>query len=142
MTEAGAVRATRRFLSGWARAWVVATLAIWIAGVVFVVVSNPGAEERLPPALLSKEYLCNYYDGHVGGLERAIELERARRANEPLRGFYDLCLSEGRWVRARAWYAHSWRQMYWSAWPFWLAPFALGCLLMAVAQIRRGFSAR
>ncbi len=124
---------TTRRISGWARLWIVATLAIWGAGIAAGLLHRPEGiaqvriRERLPPFALSRSDLCHEWHG-------IAEAELCSNPDGPSRLYREL-------LRTHA-VDNQWRSVagYWT--PFWawaVAPFALGLLMVGIGWTRRGF---
>lgn len=114
-------------LSGWARLWIMSTLAMWAAGVAHMYFADEYNEVMLPPVFMARDELCAF----SWGSEELSPTQLAR----------DACLTnEALHAEAQSW---AWRrfQLRWQPYlPYWVAPFVLGVLLIGASWVRRGFT--
>jgi hypothetical protein len=127
-------------LSGWLRLWLVATLAIWTAGVVHFFLQYD--HRPMPPIVMSRLSVCDgYYVSELDAYIRSLDAVVAGRPTSNSNSTAEACLTDdAMFAEARAWH---WRDFfYWwgRMWPYWLAPFALGLLMTGGLWVRQGFS--
>ena len=150
-------------LNGWARLWIVASLAIWAAGFVYMQAAAermmPAHHFNVPPIFLSRTQICQA--DYETALSHASTCEQLRRLGDDCQWSLDTqenCISgvsyhrhDGRWMHLNEESAHDdhlltraidarWQVFFTLAgrlWYSWLAPFALGVLFLGGRWIAR-----
>ena len=136
-----------RRLSGWVRLWIVSAVAIWAAGVSDGLIRTErelwdwGPSAPLP-LLMSREQICALLSH-----ESPVEVKSPDPTNR-FSGFRQpspakSCLyDDALFSQMATWRWENFFNDWGRYWPYWIAPFALGLLMLGAAWIRSGFTAK
>jgi hypothetical protein len=121
------------------RLWIVSALVLWSAGVVHVILEEQPVP--LPPILMSRHDLCFAYYVHAAEVSGPWEDYGRGGYLDNLDNTAEQCMTDDSMLAdTREWHWRGFIGVWRWYWPWWIAPFALGALMLGIRWIQRGFA--